>query len=87
MTAALHHFTEAGSKGLLCYVNAVNFPSPKACLRLGYQRFGTIFAAKLGGRWRCVASPGCARYGFGIVERSVEVQPAPGRPALAWSRK
>jgi hypothetical protein len=70
MTRALKHYRSAGYKGLLLYVDASNLDSLKSCARMGFRTFGSIFIAKILGRYFIYASPGCARFGFRVEAAS-----------------
>ena len=70
MMAALRSYAREGLTGLVSYVVAPNFSSLKSCFRMGYVNFGYVAVTKLGGKFICRATPGCARYGF-------RVEPAP----------
>jgi hypothetical protein len=67
MTRALKHYRSAGYKGMLLYVDAHNLDSLKSCARMGFRSFGSIFIAKILGRYFIYASPGCARFGFRVA--------------------
>jgi len=71
MTRALRHFRSVGYKGMLLYVDATNLDSLKSCARMGWRVFGTAYVVKLFGRSRVYCSPGCARYGFRLEDRSM----------------
>jgi GNAT superfamily N-acetyltransferase len=67
MAAALEECAKSGLDGLVSYVASSNFASLKSCERMGYERFGRLFMAKVGSQrmWHCSAS--CARYGFHVA--------------------
>jgi hypothetical protein len=67
MTAALRQYLANGYKGLVSYVEATNFDSLRSCSRMGYFVFGTVWIARIGGRYRAKSSSGCAQYGFDVV--------------------
>ena len=75
VTRALRHYRAAGYKGMLLYVDANNLASLKSCARMGFRVFGTVYVAKVFGRYLVYSTPGCA--GFGI--RVEDVSEAPQR--------
>jgi L-amino acid N-acyltransferase YncA len=70
MTAALHHFLSKGYRGLICYIEANNTESLKGSFRAGYVPFGSIYMARIFGRWIIASSRGCRRFGFQIAPAS-----------------
>ena len=70
VTRALKHYCAAGYKGMVLYVDANNLDSLKSCARMGFRVFGTLYVAKLFGRYLIVATPGCARFGFRVEDVS-----------------
>ena len=64
MSRALRHYRAAGYKGMLLYVDANNLDSLRSCARMGFRIFGSIYVAKLFGRYFIFESPGCAPFGF-----------------------
>ena len=80
MARALAAVTEAGRKGLISCVAAVNGPSLRSCERMGYEIFGCVNICKMINRdglgpmseWRISASPGCRPYGFDVVHAQTE---------------
>jgi hypothetical protein len=66
ITRALKHYLGAGYRGMLLYVDAHNLDSLKSCARMGFRICGSVFIAKLFGRYFIWATPGCARFGFRI---------------------
>lgn len=64
MARALAALTAEGKKGLVSYVRSNNFASLKSCYRMGYVRFGHLFAAKVNGEHVTYATPGCRAYDF-----------------------
>lgn len=66
MAKAMRYFQEHGCRGLVSYVESTNFASLKSCYRMGYETFGAIYLAKVGGAYYAVSSPGCARFEFSI---------------------
>lgn len=74
MNRALQCYQRMGRKGLICYVESHNLSSLKACSRLGYQLFGSIFLLQLLGRYTIFNSPGCARFGFRLKEAPMSLE-------------
>jgi hypothetical protein len=70
VTRALRHYRAAGYKGMVLYVDANNLDSLKSCARMGFRMFGTLYVAKLFGRYLIAATPGCARFGFRVEDVS-----------------
>jgi hypothetical protein len=70
MTRALRHYRAAGYKGMVLYVEANNLDSLKSCARTGLRVFGTVYVAKLFGRYFVYSTPECARFGFRIEDVS-----------------
>jgi len=66
MAKALDHYREMGHKGLISYVDRLNFSSLSSCYKLGYKPFGNIIIIKLFGQYIIYHSDGCADYGFRI---------------------
>ena len=66
MTFALAHYTQAGARGLISYVEFNNLMSLRSVERMGYRVFGDIFVARIGGRERFLSTPGCRPYGFSL---------------------
>jgi hypothetical protein len=83
MTRALRHYRSAGYKGMLLYVEASNLSSLKSCARMGFRSFGSVFVAKIFGRYFVYASPGCARFGFRVSYRSASPSSTAIAPASA----
>jgi len=65
---ALQCYQRLGTQGLVCYVDSHNMDSLKACHRLGFRRFGSIWLLRLLGRYAVFNSPGCARFDFRLKE-------------------
>lgn len=65
---ALQCYQRLGRQGLVCYVDSHNMDSLKACRRLGFRRFGSIWLLRLAGRYAVFNSPGCARFDFRLKE-------------------
>lgn len=84
MTRALRHYLSAGYKGMLLYVDANNLDSLKSCARMGLRVSGSVYIAKLFGRYFICATPGCARFGFRI-EHVSDSNATPVIPALVKS--
>jgi hypothetical protein len=74
VTRALKHYRAAGYRGMVLYVDANNLDSLKSCARMGFRVFGTLYVAKLFGRYLIVATPGCARFGFRVEDVSAPAQ-------------
>jgi hypothetical protein len=74
VTCALRHYRAAGYKGMLLYVDANNLASLRSCVRTGFRAFGTVYVARLLGRYFIYSTPGCARFGFRLEDVSVESQ-------------
>jgi len=70
----LRSYVGRGWKGLICYVDGSNITSLRACGRVGFKQFGRIMLMRLGGRYLCSSSAGCAAY-------QLRVESAPPRPA------
>ena len=66
MTQALAYFLSKGYRGLVSYVESINYASRKSTVRMGYSEFGTIFITRIGGRYVIHHGAGCAPYGFKI---------------------
>ena len=64
MTRALQHYVSRGHEGIVSYVESTNFDSLKSCHRMGYQVFGSIYVARIFGRYLTFSSPGCERFDF-----------------------
>jgi hypothetical protein len=69
--AALEAHAEAGSKGLVAYVDSSNFASLKSYHRIGCRTFGHVALLKVGREHVCRATLGCKKYDF-------RVEPAEG---------
>jgi ribosomal protein S18 acetylase RimI-like enzyme len=67
MAAALQDLVSSGLDGLVSYVAASNFASLKSCERMGYEKFGRLFMAKVGSERMWHSSASCARYGFHVA--------------------
>ena len=67
---ALKLYRAAGYKAMLLYVDADNLDSLKSCARMGFRSFGTIYVAKMLGRYFVYETPGCARFGLCIEATS-----------------
>ena len=75
MTRALAHYVDKGHRGLVSYVESVNFDSLKSCFRMGYAEFGAVYVVKALGRYFAVSSAGCGRFDFRL-----EAPPAGAAP-------
>jgi hypothetical protein len=78
MTHALKLYRSCGYKGMLLYVDARNFDSLKSCACMGFHLFGSIYIAKIFGRYFVFETPGCARFGFRVELASGQGSRAPG---------
>jgi hypothetical protein len=67
MTYALRHYTDAGARGLISYVEFNNLRSLRSVEKMGYRVFGDIYIATIGGRKRFCSTPGCRPYEFHLV--------------------
>ena len=76
MTHALMHYRARGYRGLVAYVESINFDSLKSCIRMGYEVSGSIWMAKAFGHYAIAATPGCKQIG-------VRVGSLPGRNSLS----
>jgi hypothetical protein len=70
MTRALKHYKEHGFRGLISYVESVNFQSLKSVYRMGYKYFGKIYVLKVAGRYWIHSDAGCRAYRFYLEEVS-----------------
>jgi hypothetical protein len=66
MTLALREYLGRGRKGLVSYVESINFDSLKSCRRMGYAEFGSIHVVRISGTYRAFSSAGCRRLGFRV---------------------
>ena len=64
VTRALQHYLGQGARGFVSYVDAANLDSLKACERMGYRMFGSIYVLRLFGRHFAFSSRGCRDFGF-----------------------
>jgi len=64
VTRALQHYLAQGARGFVSYVDAANLDSLKACERMGYRVFGSIYVLSLLGRHFVFSSRGCRAFGF-----------------------
>jgi hypothetical protein len=67
MTWALKHYSDAGARGLISYVEFNNLSSLRSVEKMGYRLFGDVYIATVGGRERFWSTPGCRAYGFHLV--------------------
>jgi hypothetical protein len=81
MTRALQHYLSKGYKGIVSYVESINFDSLKSCFRMGYSVFGTVYVIKAFGRYYGFSTPGCRKYAF-RVERAAGSSP----PSLIFGK-
>jgi RimJ/RimL family protein N-acetyltransferase len=63
-TQALQRFRALGYQGIVSYVEATNLDSLKSCLRMGCERFGTMYLLRLHADAFAFSSPGCLRFKF-----------------------
>ncbi len=75
MTFALRHYTNAGARGLISYVEFQNLRSLRSVEKMGYRLFGDIYVATIGGRERFWSTPGCRPYGFHLVRAAFPTPP------------
>jgi hypothetical protein len=66
MTRALQHYLSNGYKGIVSYVESINFDSLKSCFRMGYAVFGTVYVVRSFGRYIGFSTPGCRHYEFRV---------------------
>jgi hypothetical protein len=66
MTRALQHYLSIGYKGIVSYVESINFDSLKSCFRMGYSVFGTVYVFQAFGRYYGLSTPGCRKYAFRV---------------------
>lgn len=71
MTRALQHYLASGYKGIVSYVESINFDSLKSCFRMGYAVFGTVYVVKVFGRYLTAATPGCGKYAFRVEHSAI----------------
>jgi hypothetical protein len=64
MSLAARAYTKRGSRGLISYVEANNYPSLRSTEKMGYKTFGAVYVARALGRALTWATPGCKPYGF-----------------------
>jgi len=81
MTRALQHYLSQGYRGIVSYVESINFDSLKSCFRMGYSVFGTVYVVKAFGRYYGFSTPGCRKYAF-RVERVAGSSP----PSLIFGK-
>lgn len=67
MTRALREYRGRGLRGIVSYVESVNFDSLKSCFRMGYRVFGSIYLVRLFRRYLAFSSPGCEPFAFRVV--------------------
>lgn len=75
MSSALQSYRSRGFAGLVSYVEWNNIESLKSCARMGYTVFGTVYVAKVFGRYLQHRSPGCVTMGFGVERVPVLTEP------------
>src|SRR6185436_1943653 len=66
-TRALQHYLSKGYRGIVSYVESINFDSLKSCFRMGYSVFGTVYVVKAFGRYYGFSTPGCRKYAFRVA--------------------
>ena len=81
MTRALQHYLSKGYKGIVSYVESINFDSLKSCFRMGYAVFGTVYVVRAFGRYYGFSTPGCRKYAF-----RVERVAGSGAPGLIFGK-
>lgn len=64
--AALDYYAAKGARGLICGVEATYLDSLKACARMGFRPFGSLYVIRIFGRHFAFSSPGCRRFGFRV---------------------
>lgn len=64
VTRALQHYLAQGARGFVSCVDAANLDSLKACERMGYRVFGSIYVLRLFGRHFAFSSRGCREFGL-----------------------
>jgi len=74
VTRALRLYCAAGYKGMLLYVDANNLDSLKSCAHMGLRVFGTVYIAKVLGRYFICSTPGCSRFGLRVEDVSAAAQ-------------
>jgi len=74
VTRALRLYCAAGYKGMLLYVDANNLDSLKSCEHMGLRVFGTVYIAKVLGRYFICSTPGCSRFGLRVEDVSAAAQ-------------
>jgi hypothetical protein len=80
MTRALEHYLSKGFKGIVSYVESINFDSLKSCFRMGYQQFGSVYVVRTLGRAAAWSGPGCERFAFGLARAAgATTQPSLGK--------
>jgi hypothetical protein len=87
MGHAASEAVSSGYRGLISFVEIQNESSLRSVARLGYRTFGTCFRVRLFGRTLAFSTPGCRRYGFGLLVAH-ELRggtPAPGESAARAS--
>jgi hypothetical protein len=76
MTHALRHYLSKGYKGIVSYVESINFDSLKSCFRMGYSVFGTVYVVRAFGRYYGFSTPGCRQYAFRVERAAGAAAPA-----------
>jgi hypothetical protein len=77
-TMALQGYLAQGFRGLLSYVEFLNFASLKSVKRMGGRQFGSIYIVGAFGRYLIFRSRGCRRFGFRLEKLpAFTVVPAP----------
>ena len=59
MSWALNSFREKGYEGIISYVDSTNLDSLKSCLRMGYQKVGSVYIVKILGKVYSYPSKSC----------------------------
>ena len=66
MALALREALRRGCRGLVSTIEANNFSSLRSSYRMGYRRFGRVYAGRPFGKFRARATAGCRAYGFRV---------------------
>jgi len=77
MSMALQHYVSNGFRGLVSYVESTNFDSLRSVFRMGYQCFGSVYIARLLGRFAAACSPGCEKFQFRVAPKRLAAPCAP----------
>ena len=66
MALALREALRRGHRGLVSFIEANNYSSLRSSYRMGYRRFGRVYAGRLFRRLRARATRGCRAYDFRV---------------------